>query len=350
MRSPKKNSKTGRRNADKAGANSLDIATLDVSVVIVNYNAGAFLSDAVASVFAQSATPVECIVVDNASRDDSISTLRSRVPDPRLTILEQESNLGFAAGCNRGIAQARGELVLLMNPDCFLEDASLARLVAALAENEDAGAVGPLILNMDGTEQRGCRRDIPTPWQIFCVGIGLHRLMPNHPRFRSFNQQGAALPDEVVRVQSVSGACILIRHETIEQVGLLDERYFLHFEDLDWCLRAGESGHEILFVPDAVAHHVGGISSRKFPIRVEAHKHASLIRFVRGNFAQYYPSAFILFVALVVYARFLAVVAGLALRGPKRRDRGWPSLFADAGAPKPQRGPVTERESSDDDG
>jgi GT2 family glycosyltransferase len=344
VRSPKKQMKTGDRDTD-----AVDAQPLDVSVVIVNFNAGSFLSDAVTSVFAQSTEPVECIVIDNGSRDDSIAELRSRVPDSRLTILEQDANLGFAAGCNIGITQARGALVLLMNPDCFLQEGSLESMIAALGENEDAGAVGPLILNMDGTEQRGCRRDIPTPWQIFCVGVGLHRLMPNHPRFRSFNQLGTALPDEVVQVQSVSGACILIRHKTIEQVGLLDERYFLHFEDLDWCLRAGESGHEILFEPAAVAHHVGGISSRKLPIRVEAHKHASLIRFVRGNFAQYYPSAFILFVALVVYARFLAVVVGLLVRGPAKRDRGWPSLFADAGAPKPTRGPVTEHKSSDDD-
>lgn len=344
MRSPRKTNKTGHRDADAAG-----VQLLDVSVVIVNFNAGEFLSDAVASVFAQGVPPVECIVVDNASRDDSIARLRSHIPDPRLNILEQDSNLGFAAGCNRGIARASGAFVLLMNPDCFLEEDSLERMVAALAENEDAGAVGPLILNADGTEQRGCRRDIPTPWQIFCVGVGLHRLMPNHPRFRSFNQLGIDLPGEVVQVQSVSGACILIRHETIEQVGLLDERYFLHFEDLDWCMRAGESGHQILFQPDATAHHIGGISSREFPVRVEAHKHASLIRFVRANFAQYYPSAFILFVALVVYARFLAVVVGLVLRGPRHHDRGWPSLFADAGAPKPQRGPVSARLSTDDD-
>ena len=349
MRSPKNKKKTGRRSADTAAAARLDLSSFDVSVVIVNFNAGTYLSDAVASVFAQSVGPVECIVVDNASRDDSIEMLQSRLSDPRLKILKQDSNLGFAAGCNRGIARARGAFVLLLNPDCFLQEDSLERMITALAENEDAGAVGPLILNMDGTEQRGCRRDIPTPWQIFCVGVGLHRLMPNHPRFRSFNQIGKALPDEVVQVQSVSGACILIRHETIEQIGLLDERYFLHFEDLDWCLRAGESGHEILFVPDATAHHVGGASSRKLPIRVEAHKHASLIRFVRGNFAQYYPSVFILFVALVVYARFLAVVAGLLVRGPAKRDRGCPSLFADAGALNPQSEFIAEQKSNDDD-
>lgn len=316
-----------------------------MSVVIVNFNAGDYLSEAVASVFAQPVPPTECFVVDNASQDDSIATLQSRITDPRLKILKLESNLGFAAGCNRGIAQARGALVLLMNPDCFLEKNSLAPMVAALAAHEEAGAVGPLILNTDGSEQRGCRRDIPTPWQIFCVGVGLHRLMPDHPRFRGFNQQGTDLPEEAIQVQSVSGACILIRHETIEQVGLLDERYFLHFEDLDWCLRAGESGHEILFEPGAVAHHVGGISSRRFPIRVEAHKHASLIRFARSNFARYYPTAFILFVALIVYARFLGVVVGLVLRGPRRHDRGWPRLFADAGGPNPTRG----SKSTDDD-
>ena len=325
----------------------MDVASPDVSVVIVNYNAGGYLSESVASVFAQSASPVECIVVDNGSRDDSLATLRSRIADPRLTILEQGSNPGFAAGCNRGIAHARGQMILLMNPDCYLEQNCLVHLVAALIENEDAGAAGPLILNSDGTEQRGCRRDIPTPWQIFCVGVGLHRLMPHHPRFRSFNRQGSELPDEVVQVQGVSGACILIRQTVIEQIGMLDERYFLHFEDLDWCMRAGEAGHEILFQPEAIAHHEGGVSSRRFPVRVEAHKHASLIRFVRSNFAQYYPSAFILFVALIVYVRFLGVVSGLLLRGRRTGNRGWPNLFADAALPGQQDGPSADRESHD---
>lgn len=298
-----------------------------VSVVIVNFNTGKLLTDVVEHVLEQGPGVLECIVVDNNSQDTSIAQLREAVTDERLSVLAMETNLGFAAGCNRGIAASTGSHILILNPDCLLEAGTLARLLAAFEEDDEIGAVGPLILNMDGSEQRGCRRDIPTPWQIFCVGIGLHRLMPEHPRFRGFNQIGEALPDEPVQVQSVSGACILITREAIELVGLFDERYFLHFEDLDWCLRAGGAALKILFVPGAVARHVGGVSGRDRPYRVEAHKHTSLIRFLRSNFARYYPSAFITFVSMIVYARWAALVIRMAILGQPRRRKGWYNLF-----------------------
>lgn len=300
-----------------------------MSVVIVNFNTGGLLRRVVESVFAGSTPVHECIVIDNASRDDSLLALRHAVDDPRLIIQEMDTNLGFAAGCNRGIARSTGTFVLLLNPDCFLEPTCLERLLSELAEDEDAGAAGPLILNMDGSEQRGCRRDIPTPWQIFCVGVGLHRLMSNHPRFRSFNRDGAALPDQTVRTQGASGACILIKRDALERVGLLDERYFLHFEDLDWCMRAGEARRHVLFVPDAVAHHVGGVSGRNRRFRVEAHKHTSLIRFIRLNFGQYYPSAFIAFVSFVIYARLFTLSLRMLVLGRSRTQRGWSGLFVD---------------------
>ena len=302
-----------------------------VSVVIVNFNTGQLLTDVVRKVFDQSCPPRECIVVDNGSRDSSIADLREGVQDERLIIREMGANLGFAAGCNRGIGMSSGDFILLLNPDCLLEPDALEAMLDELDSHDKIGAVGPLILNMDGSEQRGCRRDIPTPWQIFCVGIGLHKLIPDHPRFRSFNQIGAELPDEPVQVQSVSGACILIKRSTIERVGLFDERYFLHFEDLDWCLRVGRAELQIFFVPQAVAYHVGGVSGRDRRYRVEMHKHTSLIRFVRANFASYYPSAFITFVSLIVYARWLTLVVRMAVFGQVRNRMGWYSLFVDSG-------------------
>lgn len=301
-----------------------------VSVVIVNFETGDLLSEVVATVFSSNIQPLECIIVDNASRDTSIEVLRNRIDDPRLKILEMDANLGFAAGCNRGISESCGNFVLILNPDCILDRNALGELAQAIDEDEDAGAAGPLILNLDGTEQRGCRRDIPTPWQIFCVGVGLHRLMPNHPRFRTFNKTTSKLPDEPVHVEGVSGACILMTREAIDLVGLFDERYFLHFEDLDWCIRAMSTKLAILFVPHAIAHHVGGVSGRNRRFRVEAHKHASLIRFVHANFAQYYPSAFIAFVSLIVCFRFFAVAIRSLMLGPSQNDKGWETLFADS--------------------
>ncbi|MBS29112.1 MAG: dTDP-Rha--alpha-D-GlcNAc-pyrophosphate polyprenol alpha-3-L-rhamnosyltransferase [Alphaproteobacteria bacterium] len=319
-----------------------DFRSLSVSVVIVNFNTGPLLTDVVRTVLTQTLPPLECIIVDNASTDGSIDHLRGEIDDDRVVVLQMETNLGFASGCNRGITESTGTQILLLNPDCFLEPDTLELLLAELSANDAAGAAGPLILNMDGTEQRGCRREIPTPWQIFCVGVGLHRMMPRHPRFRSFNSTGEELPDKTVRVQSISGSCMLIPRRVVNLVGLLDERYFMHFEDLDWCMRVGAAGQCVLFVPNAIAHHVGGVSGRDRAYRVEMHKHTSLIRFVRANFAQYYPSAFIVLVSFVVYARWLTLVLRMATWGKSRNRNGWYSLFVDAdedgaGGVDPQR-------------
>lgn len=307
-----------------------DVRPHSISVVIVNFNTGTLLTDVVKTVLAQTVPPHECIIVDNASTDGSIDHLRGEIDDDRVVILQMETNLGFAGGCNRGITESTGTYILLLNPDCFLEPDTLEGLLGELSSDDKAGAAGPLVLNMDGTEQRGCRRDIPTPWQIFCVGVGLHRMMPRHPRFRSFNSIGSELPDKTIRVQSISGSCMLIPRRVVNLVGLLDERYFMHFEDLDWCMRAGEAGCHILFVPDVIARHVGGVSSRDRPFKVEMHKHTSLIRFVRLNFAEYYPSAFIAMVSTIVYARWLMVAVRMFLIGKPRIQKGWFSLFIES--------------------
>jgi GT2 family glycosyltransferase len=299
-----------------------------VSVVIVSFNNGGLLTEVVRKVFSQKPKPHECIVIDNRSRDRSIADLRRDVKDKRLIIREMSANLGFSAGCNRGMEMSSGDYILLLNPDCLLEPDALQLMLDELNSEDEIGVVGPLLKNIDGSEQRGCRRDIPTPWQIFCVGIGLHKLMPAHPRFRSFNQNDTELPAEPFRVQSLSGACMLMKRE---RVGFLDERYFMHFEDLDWCLRVGRTELKIHFVPQAIAHHVGGFSGRNSPYRVEMHKHTSLIRFIRLNFASYYPSAFIAFVSLIVYVRLLMLVVRVAVFGQARNRLEWYSLFVGPG-------------------
>jgi GT2 family glycosyltransferase len=127
---------------------------------------------------------------------------------------------------------------------------------------------------------------------------------------------GDPLPDKPIGVQAISGACMLVRRAAIDEVGLMDaERFFLHFEDLDWCLRFTNAGREVLFVPDAVVEHVQGVSSAHNLLRAEFHKHRSLIRFLRKHFAIYYPSSFMAAVAALVAIRF----CGVALRVMVRR-------------------------------
>jgi hypothetical protein len=189
--------------------------------------------------------------------------------------------------------------------------------------------VGPLIVNPDGSEQRGCRRDVPNPWQIFCVAFGLHRLMPRHPRFRTFNREAELLPEAPLAVPAISGACMLVARTTIDRIGYLDDSYFLHFEDIDWCMRLGAVDGRIVFVPDAVVEHTQGVCSRSRPIRVEYHKHRSLIRFLRQNFTGYYPSSFMAMVSTVVMLRFVPAAVRTLMRQRGGSPGAWSRIFAE---------------------
>lgn len=299
-----------------------------LTAVIVNFNAGGYLAAAVASLLAQDEPGLEIIVVDNGSRDRSLETLAASLPSAApVRICRLESNRGFAAACNVGLEAAAGKDILLLNPDCRLFAGALAALRGALDEDPEAGMAGPLLVNPDGSAQRGARRDIPTPWTIFCEVLQLHRLMPRHPRFRSFNRHLEPLPEAPEGVQAISGACMLVRHRALSEVGQLDPDYFLHFEDLDWCLRFDRAKWGVLFVPDAAVEHTTGVCSARRPVRVAYAKHRSLIRFLRKHFASYYPSSFMALVSAVVMLRFVLMVPVVVLaRRPPREPLAPPRV------------------------
>lgn len=282
---------------------SLASGLLPVSVVVVNHNAGPLLLECIAACLDQAR---QVIVVDNASSDRSIAALAERfASDGRLSLICSDRNLGFAAGCNLGCRRAGEGHVLFLNPDCVLAPGSLRRMLEALAANPEAGMVGGLLLNPDGSEQGGGRRAVPTPWRSFVRAFGLHRLLGRWPRlFQDFCLHKQPLPDGPIEVEAISGALTLVRQEAIDDVGLWDEGYFLHCEDLDWCLRFRRKGWKILFVPDAPAVHYQGTCSRDRPIFVEWHKHKGMLRFYRKFFRHQYPGMLMWLVGLGVWLRF----------------------------------------------
>jgi GT2 family glycosyltransferase len=290
------------------------------SVIIVNFNAGAYLAAAVKSVLDQE-VPVEIIVVDNMSTDSSLQMLQESVSDSRLSIVPQKRNFGFAHACNVGLAKAQGTTFLLLNPDCRIAPGALLRLLEVLHSDDTIGMVGPLLVNPDGTEQRGGRREIPNPWQIFCMTLQFHRMMPNHPRFRSINMHSLPLPEKPQHVQAISGACMLVKRSVVRYVGTLDTDYFMHFEDLDWCLRFTQANYGIVFVPDAVVEHTQGVCSQGRIRRVAYHKHRSMLIFLNKHFTQFYPTLFMALVSCAVTFRFLLVaLRSLFVRQPVLRD------------------------------
>jgi GT2 family glycosyltransferase len=292
------------------------------SVVVVNYDAGPLLARCVRSVLS-SATPVEVIVVDNASADDSLSTLRAEMGlDPRLRIVENDANLGFARACNQGLALARGDQILFFNPDAVLPPHAIAGLRAALDDVPSAGMAGPLLVHPDGQEQRGCRRDLPSLSNTFALALGLPRGLRR--RIGSdLVRSGEPLPEGPAPVQAISGACMLVTRQAIDRVGPLDQRYFLHCEDLDWCARFRAAGLTVLFVPGVRVVHDMGVSSRCRPLFVLWHKHRGMLRYYHRFLRPQHHGFVAMLVAVGVWLRFLAA-ATLSLGSwplPPRRSR-----------------------------
>lgn len=280
-----------------------------VSVVIVNYNGGELVSAAI-DALRDSGIPLEVIVADNGSRDGSFESLCHRFDgNPCIHFIDNGANLGFARASNLAIARARGRYVLLLNPDCLVYPGTLKRVVAALKSRPQAAMAGCLIRNPDGTEQAGSRRAVPTPWRTFVRLFHLNKLFPKSPHFRSFVLTETPLPEKPVPQEAISGAFMLVRYEALEGVGLLDEAYFLHCEDLDWCMRFRQAGWEILFVPNAEAVHYKGYCSRGRPSFVSYHMHKGMIRFYRKFFRHQYPAPLMWAVAAAVWARFVLLAA-----------------------------------------
>ena len=284
------------------------MADVMVSIVIVNYNVGAMLKDCVASALSQCD---QVIVVDNASADDSLAILSAAFPEcENLRIVRNDQNLGFAKGCNIGARVASGHYVLFLNPDCILEPMVVSRLVAALNGQPKAGMAGGVLIDPDGTEQGGGRRAVPTPWRSFVRAFGLSRFAYRWPKlFYDFHLHEQPLPDHAIEVEAISGACMMVRREAMEDVGLLDEAYFMHCEDLDWCMRFRRKEWTILFVPDTRNVHYKGESSRARPVFVEWHKHKGMMRFYRKFFRHQYPGILMWFVALGICLHFAVMVS-----------------------------------------
>ncbi len=287
-----------------------------IFTIIVNYNAGALLRACIESLLA-SPLDIVIVVVDNASSDESLDDLPVL---PQLRIIRNPTNVGFAAACNIGVAKSSGSYLFFLNPDCVVEPDSVARLLQALEEHPDAGMAGGLLVDPDGTEQGGGRRAIPTPWRSFVRAFGLQRLSGRWPRlFFDFHLHKQALPNRAVEVEAISGACMLVRRAAIQDVGKWDEGYFLHCEDLDFCMTMRAKGWKILFVPEVRIVHDKGGCSRSRPIFVEWHKHRGMMRFYRKFFGEEYSAGLMWLVMLGVWLRFCLVASYYAARNVLHR-------------------------------
>jgi GT2 family glycosyltransferase len=246
----------------------------DLAVVIVNYNTADHLAACLGSLMDGGLrdTSAEVWVVDNASADSSAELVKRQFPNVRL--IESQTNIGYASANNLALRAAGFEAcgdgpngpgqsslspkharhVQLLNPDTIVPPGSLAKLIDCLEEADDIGVVGPKLIRPDGSLDLACRRSFPTPEVSLYRFSGLAKLFPRSRRFGRYNLTYLD-PDVPVDVDSVVGACMLVRGEAIGRVGLLDERFWMYGEDLDWSLRIRKAGWRVVYRPQVTIEH-----------------------------------------------------------------------------------------------
>jgi GT2 family glycosyltransferase len=233
---------------------------MDLSIIIVNWNARDFLLQAVHSVrVGITRLDYEIIVIDSASFDGSGDVLRRLYPE--VIFLQSNHNRGFAQANNDAFAVAKGKTILFLNPDTQIQGDAITLMYSALRSLEYVGIVGPKLLNSDGSIQDTCVRAFPTILNQILDTRLLRRLLPT-PRLWGVNQDMLE-SEHPVAVDAVSGACLMIKRELFERVGMFTAEYFMYSEDIELCLMAREAGLASCFVPKAVVfHHGGGRSAR----------------------------------------------------------------------------------------
>jgi GT2 family glycosyltransferase/lipopolysaccharide/colanic/teichoic acid biosynthesis glycosyltransferase len=242
--------------APQAGGDSEEALTdggeHDLSIVVVGYNSRGDIGSCLAAIREHAGSlAVETVVVDNNSSDGTAAFVRERFPEVR--VFENTANLGYPRAVNQGIRESDGRYVLVLNPDAVARAGSLGRLVEFMDEHADAGIAGAKLLNPDGTVQDSCRR-FHTFWTLILRRTPLGRAFPRSRALSRYLMRDFD-HNESREVEWLLGACMIARRSALEDVGLMDERFFMYFEDVDWCYRAWKSGWKVYYVADAVMEH-----------------------------------------------------------------------------------------------
>lgn len=282
---------------------------LQISVIVVSADSGPSLRDCVRQVLACS-TPLELILIDNASSDGVPQALaRAHEHDPRFRLIQNHANLGFGAAVNRAERMARGELVMVLNPDCLIDQASMDRLLAPFADEPRLGLLGAVVCDAQGRPDPASYRRDPLLLRALVSLLGL--------RGKGVTVDGG-IPNRLVEAEAVSGALMLMPRHLFERLEGFDESYFLHCEDLDLCRRVRDAGWRVMLAGDVRVLHGKGGSSRHRPVFVSRYKHRGMWRWFR----KFDPAARWPLVPQVVWLGIWAHFLLLAPLQLARRARG----------------------------
>ena len=299
-------------------ANQAAVMT-DVSIIIVSWNTREILHNCLKSIYEQTrAIRFEVILVDNASTDSSQEMVRLEFP--QVTIIANNVNRGFAGANNQGIAIANGRYVLLLNPDTVVLDDAIAKTVAFADLHHDVAVVGCKVLNPDGSLQRSCFM-FHSLLNMFLAVTYLYKLFPKN---RFFGRQEMTWWDyeDVREVDTINGCFMLIRREAIENVGTMDERFFMYGEETDWCYRFKKAGWKIMFSPEGEIIHLGGQSTAQRAGEMVIQLRLSILQFIGKHYSRltFYMACLL---TVIFFAVRLPVWCFIGLINSSKRKRSF---------------------------
>ena len=299
---------------------------MKLSIIIVSWNVKKDLANCLRSIEENPASkPFEVIVVDNASSDGTVESVRNKFPE--VVVIANSQNLGFAAANNQGIEKSQGEYILLLNPDTIVHSGSVDVLIEFMDENKDVGICGPQLLNQDGTIQSSVRCFPTFRGALYRHTVirylGLFKNEYKKWLMKSFDHKTKMDVDQVM------GAALMIRQSIIEDIGVMDEQFFMYYEEVDLCFRIKQAGWRVVFMPEVVITHLGSQSSGQIPAKKQMLAITSLLKFFRKHrgksitivFNCIFKPAIILRVICDLIVGVLSYIFSVVTRNSRRREK-----------------------------
>ena len=289
----------------------------DVSVIIVNWNAGKFLKETIESLFDKNKDiSYETIIIDNLSYKDEESYLYldDIIKYNNVTVIKSDENLGFAKANNLGMKLAKGRNIFLLNPDVLFNDNCIKILSDYLDNNSDVGMVGPKVLSPDGSFQQPCLRGKPYPKDTLFHLIGLAKVFPNNEYFN-----GYALwhldRNKIQDCWALAGCSMMIKREVYDKIGGIDERYFMYQEETDWGIECKKSGYRVIYNPNSVVTHYKGATTKQIQVKATWIFTQSMMKFFKKHFWPNYNIFQKAFWSTLIYGNFFLKLAIAKARG-----------------------------------
>ncbi len=274
---------------------------MKLSVIIVNYNVKHFLEQCLyAVVKAAKGIETEIFVVDNNSVDGSVQLIREKFSD--INIIDNKENTGFSKANNQAIKRATGEYILLLNPDTVVEEKTFSKVLDFMDKHPDAGGLGVKMIDGKGNFLPESKRGLPTPWVAFCKVFGISALFPKSKLFGQYHM-GYLNENDIHEVDVLAGAFMLLRRETLEKTGLLDEAFFMYGEDIDLSYRITRAGYKNFYFPETTIIHYKGESTKKGSLNYVKVFYNAMIIFSKKHFSAGKAGLFSFLIRLAIYFR-----------------------------------------------